>query len=419
MPLLAIALAALTVRLAWGLAVQPPPTAVMSDAMWYHDAAVTLARGDGYLHPLTAQPTALWPPGYPLLLASVYAVGGADPRWALILNAIAGTITVVACWALTLRLTGSARHAAASATAVAFLPSQVFFAALVLTETVFTAALTVLALAAGILLETSGGGAAARWLLWGAAIGLAALVRSEAVLLAGVPGLVALATTRERRVHRALRISAAVLVGGMLVLSPWVYRNWRTFGSFVLTSTNVGRTLWIGHNEHATGGMTIELGDEMSRTIEPEYGSAPSPAAEIRVNRRYLRDAIAWATSHPRRELELVPRRIYHLWRGDHVWSSWYQYGSVDVLGPRLRTWLERASNAYFAVVLVAALAAVAIGVPAPRPALRVLHVIVACWIGFFALVYGDPRFHVPLLPLLIVIAIVQLRGATSRARPA
>jgi hypothetical protein len=76
----------------------------------------------------------------------------------------------------------------------------------------------------------------------GALISLAALTRSEALILLVILAL-PLVLTRQRR----LACTAACLGAAALVLAPWTARNWVEFGRPVLISTNDG-TLLAGAN---------------------------------------------------------------------------------------------------------------------------------------------------------------------------
>ncbi len=78
--------------------------------------------------------------------------------------------------------------------------------------------------------------------------GVVALVRAEAVVLASCRRC----ARGPRRRGASARVLAATLAGVVIALAPWTLRNLRVFEAFVPTSTGFGRTLWIGHNPHAT-----------------------------------------------------------------------------------------------------------------------------------------------------------------------
>jgi hypothetical protein len=385
---LALVVVAFGLRLAWGLAAGVTPGGEsFDDAAWYHHTAITLARGGGYLSPFTAHPTAAWPPGYPLVLALGYMLAGAGPTTAVVMNAVFGALTCGFVWQLGSTLAG--RRSGLVATALtAFFPSHVFFSALVLSETLFTCLVTGLMLAAVRRLARGDDTGVGGWLVWGLAAGAVALVRAEAVVLTLVPAL-SLAVRGARGASR--RVLAATLVGVVIALAPWTLRNLRVFDAFVPTSTGAGRTLWIGHNPHATGGMdhTIQaamIGEIVAAGLGLTY---PSPADELAVDRLLRGQALRFAATHPARELALTPLRAYHLFRGDTSGKSGTSREracpAVSGGAPHARRdqqpllW-RRARRALVGLIVRPA---------EPAAGWRVLDVLMLVWIAIFTLIYA------------------------------
>ncbi|MCC6847885.1 MAG: sulfatase-like hydrolase/transferase [Deltaproteobacteria bacterium] len=399
---LALALLAFGIRLAWGLAAGVTPGAAFDDAFWYHATATTLASGGGYTNPLTGQPSAAWPPGYPLLLAFGYRLAGAAPATAIAMNALFGALACLFVARLGRRL-GGARTGLVAAALLACYPGHVFFAALVLSETLFTCLVCGLLLAAVAWLADARGARPLRWLAWGLGVGAAALVRAEGVVLVLVPAA-SLALAGERRT--AVRVLAATLLGALLALAPWTLRNARVFGAFVPTSTGFGRTFWIGHNPDATGGMTQTIQDAMARAIERSGVAPTTPSGELAVDRVLRGQAIAFALAHPGRELALTPRRAWHLFRGDHVWQAWYGPGTPrGASSAAARRLLARGGNAAYAALGALAVAGWFLRPRERRPAWRPVTAFVVVWIALFSAIYGDPRFHHVLIPIACLLA--------------
>ncbi len=351
------------------------------------------------------------------MLALGYRLAGALPATAVVMNAGFGALTCVGVWRLGLRLGGPAVGIVATALVAAF-PSHVFFSALVLSETLFTCLVVALMLAAVRLVER-GDQRVAVWMLWGLGAGATALVRAEAAVLAFVPA-VALVTLGRRRA--AGRVVVAALAGLVIALTPWTIRNVRLFGAFVPTSTGFGRTLWIGHNPHAHGGMSHEI----QRMMHAEISAAAipiTPAGELATDRLLRGQALAFMAAHPWRELTLTPARTYHLFRGDHVWQAWYGPGTPRFLpSPAARRALGIMGNVYYALVGCLAVAGLALRRPIDGngSGWRILDAWMLMWIAVFTAIYGDPRFHHVLVPPACILAAVTLvRLAGGRAAPA
>lgn len=403
-------------RLAWGLAAGVTPGGNgIDDALWYHNGAQLILRGGSYVSPFTLQPTAMWPPGYPAVLALGYRLFGAAPATAVALNAVFGAVTCWLVWRLGLRLVGAKGALVATALLAAF-PSHVFFAALTLSETFFTCLVSGLLLAAVALGERPAPYALGGWLLWGAAAGATGLVRSEAVLLTAVPAL-ALASRGAWR--SSARVLGAIVFGALLALAPWMVRNARLFGVIVPTSTSFGRTLWIGHNPIARGGMTVAIQGAMQALLVRQGPFPWSPAGELAMDRALRDDALAFAVANPLRELALVPARIYHLFRGDHVWQAWYEPGTPRIAPSEgARRLLGRAADVYYGVVGVLAIAGWLLPPRAPADGWRIVKTLAVTWVAIFAAIYGDPRFHQVLLPigcLLASVAVIRMAGVPPR----
>ena len=258
---LAVLLAAsLAVRVGWGLA-QPADAASIDrlpDQREYLQLAQNLLQGHGlkFFDPrFRSEVYAFRTPGYPLLIAAC----GANVRAVRLAQAVVDTSTVLAVYLLARRwlAPGASLFGAAL---VAFNPFLVYFTALLLTETVFTA---MLAWSMVLLLGPSAqaGGITWRatflWLLGGVMLALSVLVRQSAVGLPVVLGVGAAFVNRGRGgpYHRRwpLPVGSTMLLLTVLVLLPWACRNRRVLGEWVWTTTNGGITLYDGLNPDATG----------------------------------------------------------------------------------------------------------------------------------------------------------------------
>jgi len=407
----AVTVLAFALRLVWGLAAGVTPEGgAMDDAWWYHRTALHFMHGHGYVNPYTLQPTALWPPGYPAVLAVAYRLLGPDTVAVVLLNAVAGALTCTLLWCLGRRLVG-VRAALGAALLLACFPSHVFFVALTLSECLFALVATALVLAGtrGLVRATGPLG----WMAWGIALGVLTLVRSEAVAWCVLP---AAAVVGRSGVRRAAGVLAATVVGMALALTPWTIRNARVFDAFVPSNTGLGRTVWAGHNPNAGGGMTAADQRGIEAAMAAAGASLRTPAAELAANRLLVGQAVAFARTHPLRELALLPARCFHLFRGDRVWQVWYGPGRPRFLPTdadgRL---LGRIGDAYYLVVGLLALAGwVVRGWPA-APAWRLFDGVVLLSVATFSATLGDPRYHFVLLPFACLMAAVALTRIAGR----
>ena len=191
-----------------------------------------------------SQPSAFRPPGYPVLLAGVYALSApiTDDRWtvARIVQAALGTLLAGLIGLLGARLWG--RRAGLAALAVAALSPPLILAGGSLESDLLFATLVVAAVLAVL------GAGAAKPLRWtaaaGALVGLAALTRPYGLLVLAPLVIAAWGPARWR--------GAVVLVAAALVvIAPWTVRNAVQMDAFVPISTHTGESL-AGTYNHET-----------------------------------------------------------------------------------------------------------------------------------------------------------------------
>ena len=178
-------LAAFVLRLASNGWLTDPAPQLAGDALWYHASAVSLAAGEGYVHYFTRQPTAAWPPGYPLMLAGLYLMVGPSILAAKLLNVAlaAGSVLLTYLIACELRRPVAGLLAAAI---LAVFPGWVLFAPLVLSEALFVF-LFCLVLWLFVRWDARGGAGPGAWLGLGAFLGAIGIMAVLVILPAWVP----------------------------------------------------------------------------------------------------------------------------------------------------------------------------------------------------------------------------------------
>lgn len=176
-------------------------------------------------------------PGYPALLAAIFAFAGKSPRAVMLTQAVVDLATcfVIALIAARLAPEASRRRVALAALWLAALcPFTANYAAVVLTETLvtFLTALAILVLLDANrreMLGASGTGGLSPWFLGGVVVGFGTLVRPETPLLLAAAGLALLARWWHPRDWRKLARAGVLIAAGLVLpLLPWAARNWRT-----------------------------------------------------------------------------------------------------------------------------------------------------------------------------------------------
>lgn len=398
-------------RLAWVLVAARPP-AGEHDPTFYETLARGLAAGRGYVGP-TGEPTAYYPPGYPAALSVVVwlvlntPLPDDVPMAGALLNLIVGTASIALVGLIGWRLV-EPRVGAIASVLVALTPSLVIYTGVLLTETVF---IGVELLALAVLLWHPWHGARAgeaaspglgRLAVAGLLFGAALLVRPTfAPALVLLPVALWLAWRDPRR---WLLGTAVLLAAAGLVVVPWTVRNLVQLDAFVPISTNTGDNLCIGNHPDAPGSFAL-----------PDYCFADlppfdPPASEVEQNRLLTDRALRWMREHPGEQPSLVAWRTYFTFLNDHeAIRATTSYGDDPWLSPRRIEALQFASDlVYFPLLVLGLLGSVAFGAGRSPRRLALLLVIVGIAIAPWPF-FGEPRFHVPLLPLLAVPAAFPL----------
>ena len=218
----------------------------------YDTLARNVLAGDGYVFRHRAADFWAFYSGVPyvLLLAAGYAVSGGSMLAAVVLQSASSAGLTVVAFAITQRLGGSAAAAASAAALVAFHPGLVVYDTFKIHSLSFDGlaiALSVLTLLRLRERMTVGTGLAA-----GLAFGVA-FVQRATMLLGPAVGVVWLVLTAARPRARLIRMIGVAAVGTLLVVGPWVVRNWVVLGTPVLSSTGA-EALWRGNAPQGVGG---------------------------------------------------------------------------------------------------------------------------------------------------------------------
>jgi 4-amino-4-deoxy-L-arabinose transferase-like glycosyltransferase len=268
-----------------------PPTA---DGSYYHVLATRIAEGHGYtwLWPDGAVTYAAhYPVGYPALIAGPYALLGAKPLVAMVVNAVLGILAALAVHDMLVRTT-SRGLAFAGGAVMALHPALLPYTAALMTEGV-TASLLVIAAACAERARRVRAWA----VLAGVVIGIATLVRPQCLVFAPVVGL--LAVPPDTRIARRVSFAVGVTVVALTVCAPWTARNCKKMERCALVSVNGGWNLAIGTQTREGGWEPIDVPDAC-KTVFQEAAKDTCFASE----------AMATIRAHPGRWLARVPAKL-------------------------------------------------------------------------------------------------------------
>lgn len=339
-------------------------------------------------------------PGLPMLLAGPYAAFGPVGVVHETLNLLAGVAGGWLVYAI-VRTESDAEAAAAGLIAYALIPSLVLLTPVLLTETIFTtivlAAIRALQLAARL---------PRPWLM--AAIGgllLAAsqYVRQLAPLL--LPVALAMALLGLASLRRGATVAATVLLAFAIGVLPIAAHNLQAHGELSIASSSFsGALLYIGTDRPTVGRISPKLARDI-RTLPGADQWERSKTAERIAMQRIADDPVAFA--------RLAVRKFPIMWGNDEAGVR-YAFSRAELRRPLGASLLLMSQIAYLAVVL-GALAGLWMARRRPSPTALAIALLVVGTIALHLFVEVKPRYHVWLIPLLLVIAAPAIDAALSR----
>lgn len=413
-PLLALAVlcAALALRLGllWELHDEHVSLVLVIDSKSYDLWARRVAAGEWLGDGVFTQA-----PLYPYLMGVVYRLFGADPANVKLLQALLG-----ACSCLLLALAGRSYYGPAAGIAAGVLlainPTAIFNDSQIQKSSLDLFLVTLLLL---LVPRARRGSGAVWWLALGAALGLLALTRENALVL--LPALLCWLAREWRAEPRRLATRLGLLLAGLaLPLAPVAARNCVAGGEFVLTTPSLGVALYVGNNPTATGGyrplvpgrsdVTLERRDAAA-LAERDLGRRLSPGE---VSRYWSGRALEYIVGSPGRWLLLLGRKSLLLLNRTELCDTYDQYSYADwsrilrVLQPLV----------HFGVLLPLAAAGLVL-TRREEGAARVLQAMTVLYAASVVLFIVVDRYRFPLVPLLTLFAAAGLAQGAAAVRAA
>ncbi len=399
------------------------------DQISYHNLALRVLDGHGFSFgefwwPGTAanEPTAHWSYLYTLYLTAVYAVFGANPLVARLIQAVAvGILMPWLVYRLALHLFPSdasldrnekpgrgEKIGLLGAGIVAIYVYFIYYAAALITESFYITTILWLFDLTFQMRRPTLGRQIYRWIWLGVALGLTILLRQ--VFLLFIPFLLFWLWWTVRPKPGYLLLPVLVVV---LMIAPWTVRNYLAFGQFVLLNTNAGYAFyWGNHPIYGTNFVPI---------LTPEMGSyyslVPEELSHLNEAERdtaLLGQALQNIFADPRRYLLLSLSRIsdyFMFWPSSQstllsnisrvtsfgLFLPWMLYGLVHSVRHLFLPSTERVASPFF-----------------------LLYLFLVVYTGIHILTWTLIRYRLPIDAILVLfagLAIMELLEKVERYR--
>ena len=361
----------------------------------------SVASGHGFSSPFgpATGPTAWEPPLYPYVIAGVFRVFGIYSRASafvlLTLNSVFSALTCVPIFLIARRIF-SEKVAAGSAWAWALLPNVLFWCTRAIWETSLAALLLTTIIWLALTLEERDG-----WMPWfqfGLLWGITALSSTSLLSFLPAAGLWAW-YRRARRGKRSLAGVALASVIFFACITPWLVRNYQTFGKFIFIRDNFGAELRLGNGPGADGTLMVYLDathDVYAMRQFQAMGELPYIAMRKRQALDYIRaDYERFAT--------LCVRRFVYFWAGPPKDTQPW--------------WMSEVKNSLFLAASVVTFWGLGRALRLRKLGASLLFWLFLIYPAMYYLVYCIPRYRHPIEPEMAILGVFLLTEAGKKPR--
>lgn len=397
----------------------------------YFEIAQNLLAGNGFSRssstPVT--PDSVRTPLYPLIIAGLQSIFGGS-KALLTFQILLGSFTAVIAWLLAKEFLGDGIGAILSGVAVAVEPLGAYLAGIILTENVFT---FLFLLAMYLFVRYLKDPKIILLILFSSILGAATLAKPTPQYLP-IFFVFIMWLANERRITKRFSLHSLVLVSVFLVvLSPWLYRNYQVFGAAALNVQQV--TTVFGYLVPST--IALEENISFAEAQEKFYAEQQvKDVEEINLGNAapYKERALEELARHPIGLMKSVGVTIFTFFTHDG-YADILSYFDVDVsyAHPPLKTLLTNpmefvsflwklahgsellviVGRIFWVFVTLFALLGTALYVRAKGITPELLFLIGV--IGYFALTTAaiglavNARFRVPVDPLIFILTFYAL----------
>ena len=276
--------------------------------------AYSLANGMGFSSPFGGNtgPSAWTAPVYPWIASLAFRTFGSYSRASafalLTFNSFFGALT---CWTIyrTAKRIFNPTVAIWAGWVWALYPDTIYWAVRWIWETSLSAFL--LSLLFMLTVEMEGDERPSSWIGYGLLWGLEALTNTAALSFLPFAGCW-LAYQLHRHGKRYLApaiVSAAVF---WMAIMPWLIRDYRVMGHFVLVRDNAGNELRLGNNPLSEGQYVLALHPSQNALTLAKYQRMGEYAFCVDQGRL----AKEWIAQHPGKFVVITLRRVWFFWNG-------------------------------------------------------------------------------------------------------
>jgi 4-amino-4-deoxy-L-arabinose transferase-like glycosyltransferase len=352
--------------------------------------AESIASGNGFSNPFggSTGPTAWEPPLYPYLIAGVFKIFGtytyASSFVLLAINSFFSALTCIPVFLIAQRCFGE-KVAITSAWTWALLPYVIYWCTRWVWETSLSALL--LGTIFWIALSMQDRDGLKPWAQFGVLWGVAALTSPVLLSFLPISGFWALYHQR-RFAKRSLSEVALSSVVFFACISPWLIRNYLTFGKLVFIRSNFGAELRMGNGPWANGTWMYYLHPTQNKTAMRQY----EDMGEIAYVAERKRQALEFIKENPGQFLLISLKRLVYYWAGSMRSSNHW--------------WVVQIKNSLFLVSSVLCFWGLARALHQRKPGAWLFLGLILLYPVVYYVVFTHARYRHPIEPEIGILAI-------------
>jgi 4-amino-4-deoxy-L-arabinose transferase-like glycosyltransferase len=367
-----------------------------------HDFDITaqnVVQGNGFSRiPNSSVPMIRRVPLYPLFLAFIYALFGHSFAAARVFQIFLVALTALIGY-LVARLIFKGELAFLSLLLIGLWPPLIVFSTRIMSEVLNTLLLSLSILCLVMLLHRR---SIVLAFISGLLIGITTLCKATTALFPFFVFLFLILVYRSKK--EALFHGLILILAAAVAISPWTIRNYVQFKTFIPLQLGVSPGFWVGTDISEGGrwqGEDKMLHHKFSKALRDDH---------LYVEKFYFKEAIENIKENPGGYLILLVKKAGGFWRRPSV-------GGVEKFG--LKKILIRGSNYllhYLAIVfgIIGSILVVKRKILLAYP----LILIVFYYTLMHALLFAEPRYHIPVLPMLIILATYGFSRTLARLGP-
>jgi hypothetical protein len=188
--------------------------------------------------------------------------------------------------------------------------------------------------------------------------------------------------------HRAtfLRFMSIAALLIMIFLSPWAFRNFKTFGRVIWTRSNLGLELQLSNNDHTTADLeqNVRSADFPHPYTNLTEREKVRQMGELAYQESKKKEALAWIYTNPKKFIQLTLRRMFLFWF------------------PPMQRWWQSIAEALMTILGIAGIFSL---FKKDHPSSWMFLAVLLFYPAIYLVVQVSPRYRLPIEPILLLLS--------------